>query len=82
MDTTRDKHDPSAAYSASVERERDAWQALHAHAPGTPGRAKAWEAWSEAIMQTNRAWRALSASRVGRPSGTRPAGAQEQHARA
>ena len=36
----------AAQYTQSVEREREAWQALQACAPGSPERARAWEAWS------------------------------------
>ena len=79
---THHTDDLAAAYSASVDREREAWQALHEHPPGTPGRARAWETWSQAIMHTNHAWRKLSASRVGRADSTRPANVHAQHARA
>jgi len=58
----------AALYTESVEREREAWQALQARPPGTPERARAWEAWSAAIMQTNEAWRRLSARRFADPS--------------
>ena len=81
METTQYPNDLAAAYAASVDREREAWQALHAQAPGTPGRAKAWEAWSEAISRTNHAWRELSAGRVGGLAHHRGAtGARQQHA--
>jgi hypothetical protein len=51
-------------YDEAVARERDAWHDLHSHPPGTPERERAWEAWSQAIVQTNHAWRKLSARRA------------------
>jgi hypothetical protein len=64
MDEQTNFLDPLAkAYTESVDRERAAWQELHAHAPGTPERIGAWKSWSEAISRTNDAWRRLSARR-------------------
>jgi hypothetical protein len=80
MDTTHDTPDLAAVYAQSVEREREAWHALHSHPPGTPERALAWDAWSEAIVHTNRAWRKLSASRIGRPIPQPAVAADRQHA--
>ena len=80
MDTPHDTDDLAAAYAASVEHERAAWHALHAHAPGTPERARAWDAWSEAIVRTNRAWRQLSARRIGHPVQQTAAPAAREHA--
>jgi hypothetical protein len=69
METQHDNtHELATLYAESVEREREAWQALQAQQPGTPGRACAWEAWSAAIVQTNQAWRRLSAQRFADPS--------------
>jgi hypothetical protein len=56
-----------AAYTYSVERERQAWQTLQSFPPGSIGRARAWEDWSRAITSTNHAWRQLSAGRAARP---------------
>lgn len=56
-----------AVYTESVEREREAWQTLQSFPPGSIGRARAWEAWSHAIMLTNHAWRQLSADRAVNP---------------
>ena len=80
MDKQLDPGGLAAAYDESVRLERDAWQALHSHPPGTPGRELAWDAWSQAIVRTNHAWRKLSASRIIRP-GHRPA-APQRHANA
>ena len=80
MDTTHPTDDFEALYAESVDREREAWHALHSHAPGTPERARAWDAWSEAIVRTNRAWRKLSASRIGHPLQRPAAPAARQHA--
>lgn len=64
MDEHPKSQDPlAAAYAASVDVERCAWRELHAHAPGTPERIRAWKDWSEAISRTNDAWRRLSARR-------------------
>jgi hypothetical protein len=63
-----DDTDLAAQYTESVACEKEAWQALQAHQPGTPERARAWEAWSAAIMQTNQAWRRLNARRFADPS--------------
>lgn len=52
--------DLAARYDAAVEFEREAWQALQAHEPGSTARAEAWSAWSQAISNTNRAWRELN----------------------
>jgi hypothetical protein len=69
METQHDDSGELAAlYTESVEREREAWQALQAEQPGTPERARAWDAWSAAIMQTNQAWRRLSAHRFAHPA--------------
>jgi hypothetical protein len=86
MDQQQNTQDPlTAAYSESVERERDAWKELHSHAPGSPERINAWKAWSEAISRTNDAWRRLSARRFseygGSTRGDRNAEARS-HARA
>ena len=75
MDTQHDPRDLAAAYDESVRLEREAWQALHSHPPGTPERESAWDAWSRSIVRTNHAWRKLSASRIIRP-GQRPASPQ------
>ena len=75
-----DKDRLSAQYSESVERERDAWQALQAHPPGTPERARAWDAWTEAIVQTNHAWRRLNVLRFGDPSRRAAAVQGDRHA--
>ena len=80
MDTTHPTDDLALVYAESVDREREAWHALHSHAPGTPERALAWHAWSEAIVRTNRAWRQLSASRIGHPVERAAAPAVGQHA--
>jgi hypothetical protein len=56
-----------AVYAEFVEREREAWQTLQSFPPGSIGRARAWEAWSHAIMLTNHAWRQVSADRAVRP---------------
>jgi hypothetical protein len=72
----------TTAYTASVERERVAWQALQSHAPGSVERAKAWDAWSEAIMRTNDAWRKLNARRFADPLRRTREPAEARHARA
>ena len=56
--------DLEALYSGSVDHERTAWELLQSHPPGSIGRARAWEAWSQSIMLTNQAWRRLSAARA------------------
>jgi hypothetical protein len=72
---------PSAAlYAESVERERQAWNALQSFPPGSIGRSRAWEDWSRAIMLTNQAWRRLSADRATHPAPARMPGAANQHA--
>jgi hypothetical protein len=53
-------HNVAAHYADAIEREKSAWHALQAHAPGSRDRAQAWAAWSEAISRTNKAWRQLS----------------------
>jgi hypothetical protein len=68
MDTPHHDSDLSRHYDESVERERSAWHELHSHAPGSDERARAWNAWSDAIMRTNQAWRRLSASRLSSPA--------------
>jgi len=78
MDTPHPPDDLESSYAESVDRERAAWQALHSHPPGSPERARAWDAWSEAIMRTNRAWRKLNASRIGHPAHLSAAGAAER----
>ena len=67
METQHDNRDLARLYDESVRQEREAWQALHSHPPGTPEREHAWDAWSQAIVRTNRAWRQFSASRIARP---------------
>ena len=62
-----DKTDLAVVYDESVRKEREARQALQALPPGSPDRARAWQAWSQAIVKTNQAWRQLSASRVAPP---------------
>lgn len=61
--------DLAARYDHAVEFEREAWQALHAHEPGSAARAEAWATWSQAISDTNRAWRELNSRSA---SATRP----------
>ena len=80
MDSTHLTDDLAAVYADSVDREREAWHALHSHPPGTPERARAWHAWSEAIARTNRAWRKLSASRIGQALHRPSAAAAREHA--
>ena len=80
MDTPETTSDLAALYSASVDQEREAWHALHAHAPGTPERARAWETWSQAIVRTNHAWRRLNASCIGRALRQPAAAGARQHA--
>jgi hypothetical protein len=80
METQHDNRELAHAYDESVRKEREAWHALHAHPPGTAGRERAWQAWSQAIVRTNHAWRKLSASRITRP-GFRAA-APQRHANA
>lgn len=81
MDTERHNDELNAAYAESVEQERAAWEALQAELPATPGRARAWETWSEAIVRTNHAWRRLSAGRLaGRAPVTVGPKAAQQHA--
>lgn len=63
-DTAQDDRELAAVYAESVERERQAWEALQSFPPGSIGRARAWEAWSRAITFTNRAWRQLSVDRI------------------
>ena len=72
----------TAAYTVSVSREREAWQELQSHVPGTTERAKAWEAWSDAIMRTNDAWRKLNARRFADPLRNTQRVAETHHARA
>ena len=67
MNTPSDDTGPEAVYADSVEREREAWQALQSFPPGSIGRTRAWQAWSHAIMLTNHAWRQLSADRAAKP---------------
>jgi hypothetical protein len=64
MDSEQDSDQLAGIYAESIEREREAWQALQSFPPGSIGRARAWEAWSRAIMLTNHAWRRLSADRL------------------
>ena len=65
MNSKQDENkDPTALYDESVRYERDARRALQSLPPGSPERRRAWDAWSQAIVRTNRAWRQLSASRV------------------
>jgi hypothetical protein len=64
MNTGPDDSELAAVYAESVERERQAWQALQSFPPGSIGRAQAWEVWSRAITFTNQAWRRLSADRI------------------
>lgn len=59
-----DNHDLGRLYDESVSHEREAWQALHTNMPGSAGRARAWDEWSQAIVRTNRAWRRYSTSRI------------------
>ncbi len=63
---SKQQHDKDLAelYDESVRHERDARQALQSLPPGSPERRRAWDAWSQAIVRTNRAWRQLSASRA------------------
>jgi hypothetical protein len=68
MDNEHDVTDLSRQYDESVELERAAWHELHSHPPGSAGRDRAWSAWSDAIMRTNRAWRRLSAIRLSSPA--------------
>jgi hypothetical protein len=68
----------AAVYTESVERERQAWQALQSFPPGSIGRARAWEDWSRAIMLTNQAWRSLNTIRIAHA----PRGAARTHAHA
>ena len=67
MDNTSTEGPLAAFYSESVEREREAWQALQSVPPGSIGRARAWEAWSNAISLTITAWRQLSVGRTAKP---------------
>lgn len=64
MDPQLDPKSPAQAYDESVRLEREAWHALHSHAPGSPERERAWDAWSRSIVRTNHAWRKLTASRI------------------
>jgi hypothetical protein len=57
MDTQTHDGELESLYEESVQRERDAWNALQSHPPGSIGRARAWEDWSRAIKLTNHAWR-------------------------
>jgi hypothetical protein len=69
METHRDTC-AAAEYTTAVELESQAFRELQAHGPGTEERARAWRAWSEAIVRTNRAWRRMNgphASRGGQP---------------
>jgi hypothetical protein len=68
MDTEHHDSELSRQYDETVERERAAWHELHSHPPGSDERARAWNAWSDAIMRTNHAWRRLSASRLSSPA--------------
>jgi len=63
---SKQHHDNDLAelYAESVRHEREARQALQSLPPGSPERRHAWDAWSQAIVRTNRAWRQLSAGRV------------------
>lgn len=63
-DTAQDDSELAAVYAESVERERQAWEALQSFPPGSVGRARAWETWSRAITFTNRAWRQLNIDRI------------------
>jgi hypothetical protein len=82
MDHEHNDNPSAALYAESVERERDAWQALQSFPPGSIGRARAWEDWSRAIMLTNQAWRRLSAERLAHPGAHRSSGSAGEHARA
>jgi hypothetical protein len=84
METTTvlDTDGLAAAYAASVEHEREAWQALHALPPGSPQRSAAWDEWSAAIVATNRAWRRLNTSRIGHPAAGAPRSIINHHAAA
>lgn len=82
MNTRDDTELLEAIYAESVDREREAWAALHSLAPGTPQRASAWDAWSQAIMRTNQAWRKLSAARVGHAVHSTSRGTAPEHAHA
>lgn len=68
MNTQSQASDLESLYEETVQRERDAWNVLQAHPPGSIGRARAWEDWSHAIMLTNHAWRKLSADRLAHPA--------------
>jgi len=57
---TSPTRDLAARYESAVERESAAWQALQIHKPGSPARAEAWIAWTQAISQTNAAWREMN----------------------
>lgn len=82
MDKEHQDNPSAVLYAESVERERQAWQALQSYPPGSIGRARAWEDWSRAIMLTNQAWRRLSADRIAHPGPSRASGAASEHARA
>lgn len=79
MDSGYDDSSLAAVYTESVERERQAWEALQSFPPGSIGRARAWEAWSLAIMLTNQAWRRLNTNRI---ASAPRAGAATSHAHA
>ncbi len=81
MDTPEEGSALETLYEDSVQREREAWITLQSHPPGSIGRARAWEEWSQAIMFTNHAWRRLSAVRLAHPAPQGTA-AQQHHARA
>jgi hypothetical protein len=57
---TSPTRDLTARYDRAVKRESAARQALQLHKPGSPGRAEAWIAWTQAISHTNAAWRELN----------------------
>jgi hypothetical protein len=67
MKTNADDGALEQVYSDSVEREREAWDALRSFPPGSIGRARAWESWSRAIAHTNTAWRRLNGDRAAKP---------------
>lgn len=82
MNAQHEIEDADTAYARSVEQEREAWRAMHSLPPGTPQRARAWDAWSEAIGRTNRAWRQVSARRAAQPRQGGPAAARQDHGHA
>lgn len=78
MNSGHDDSALAAVYTESVEREREAWEALQSFPPGSIGRARAWEDWSRSIMLTNQAWRQLNTIRIAHA----PQGAETPHAHA